>query len=179
MLRGGYQTAVSGTALFPYLASARLPFTHPFGITPGVAPSGHPILSDYEFSVAVGSQYSGLLADSNIHPTNPELAKAKAAAPNSAGVLGVGFDQNLLPRAYRPQNGDSVVLLGDWIVNCGKADFHTEIHPPLLLVTARHGGSAPAGTTVSSIIGRPYRVDQEFRERRPGQPPRLHGTPAR
>ena len=151
---GGYETTAAGIALAPHVVHGLLPFSHPFGL----APNGKLPLSDTLFSLAVGARYTGLLNASNI--------SRRGQVPGSAGLLGVGFDQGLLPRAYLPATGDSVVILGDWVVNCGQRDFHTEIRPPLLLATASRARSAAAGpdTTVSSIVGRPYLVDQEYRE---------------
>src|SRR6266568_453510 len=82
------------------------------------------------------------------------------------------MDQGLLPRGYRPQDGDRVVVFGRWIVDAGHDDFHTEIHPPLITVRA-HQALSPisiaAGSLVrvpdrtnSTVIGRPYLVSQIF-----------------
>src|SRR5207302_7405860 len=85
------------------------------------------------------------------------------------GILGVETDQDLVPLEYRAREGDRVAVFGRWIVDAGHSDFHTEIHPPLLLVTARQGGGAvttqsfpPAEATSVRVISRPYFVSQEF-----------------
>ena len=61
--------------------------------------------------------------------------------------------------AYRPRLGDRVAVFGRWIVDCGHTDFHTEIHPPLVLARAE---SVSADETLSTVVARPYLVSQEF-----------------
>ncbi len=84
------------------------------------------------------------------------------------GVLGMETDHDLLPDTYQPQDGDRTVLFGRWIVDCGHGDFHTEIHPPLLIATGRSSGPGDFGAkcsaeqACSSVIGRPYLVSQFF-----------------
>ena len=75
------------------------------------------------------------------------------------GVLGVEWDAQLVPSPYRPTEGDRIALFGRWIIDAGHQDFHTEIHPPLLMVTASGGTS-----THARITSRPYLVSQSWRE---------------
>jgi hypothetical protein len=84
--------------------------------------------------------------------------------------LGWKCDSKLVPPQFRAKEGDRVALWGRWIVDSGHDDFHTEIHPPLLMATARptriqqqakaRGGARDA--TSVQIITRPYLVSQEF-----------------
>jgi hypothetical protein len=101
-------------------------------------------------------QTAGLANSGGGTPTN--------AALGVPGVLGVETDQGLLPDfstalGYGPQaTGDSVAVWGRWIVDAGHPDFHTEIHPPLLVASAH---PLPGlGETDSTVVGRPYLVDQ-------------------
>lgn len=80
-------------------------------------------------------------------------------------------DADLVPVLYRPEEGDRVCVWGRWIIDTGHSDFHTEIHPPLLMVTARgmptvtdpgHPQAGLINSTVARIISRPYLVSQEF-----------------
>jgi len=75
------------------------------------------------------------------------------------GVLGVEWDAQLVPSPYRPTEGDRIALFGRWIIDAGHKDFHTEIHPPLLMVTASGGTS-----THARITSRPYLVSQHWPE---------------
>jgi hypothetical protein len=147
----------AGWAVRNKIAGLEVPFTHPFG-------------RDYEFYLAPDSQYQTLLVPSNI-AGDEEYAEATCCAQRMGldvpcGVLGVETDKGLLPEDYRANDGDRVAVFGRWIVDAGH-DFHTEIHPPLLMVSARsispQGiGIGPATATLSRVIGRPYLVSQEF-----------------
>ena len=53
-----------------------------------------------------------------------------------------------------------MVVLGRWIADCAHEDYHTEVHPPLLLANAR-GAKAGEGTH-SMLISRPYLISQEY-----------------
>jgi hypothetical protein len=156
---------LSGVALFPPqdaktrgLSSRDVPFTHPFGF-------------DWETFIAPDSAYISLLAPSNgpqaVDEYRDAVQRAQQlglAVPN--GVLNVETDQDLIPPIYRAQEGDRVAVFGRWIVDCGHEDFHTEIHPPLLFVTARTGATqgspTPGSVTVSTVVARPFLVSQEF-----------------
>ncbi len=140
---------LSGWALSPSISDKDNPFLHPFGF-------------DFEFLTAPDPAYQYLAA-----PTNDnEYVAAKALTlqrghpvPN---VLGMEVDQNLVPPFYRTQDGDRVALWGRWIVDTGHGDFHTEIHPPAMLVNARPMAGNTNDETEATIIGRPYLVGQTF-----------------
>jgi hypothetical protein len=75
----------------------------------------------------------------------------------------------MVPKTYQPVLGDRVCLWGRWIIDAGHNDFHTEIHPPLLMVTGhaqRSQFQPPQGrtrdATVCRILARPYLVSQNF-----------------
>ncbi len=150
---------LSGWVVMPAEIAARhgisdsdVPFTHPFGF-------------DWEFFVAPDPQYNCLLASSNKQNPDPndETTLAKQAALNLGlsvpGVLGVETDQDLAPSNYRVVPGDRVAVFGRWIVDTGHSDFHTEIHPPLLVAGAK---KISEDTTHSTVVGRPYLVGQQF-----------------
>src|SRR2546421_4619622 len=134
------------------ISDSDVPFTHPFGF-------------DWEFFVAPDPQYDCLLASSNKHNPNPndEYTLAKQAALDSGlsgpGVLGVETDKDLVPPNYRVVPGDRVAVFGRWIVDTGHSDFHTEIHPPLLVAGAEKKSQDP---THSTVVGRPHLVGQQF-----------------
>jgi hypothetical protein len=132
----------------------------------------HPFLNDYEFHVAPDPRYFDLLAPKM---TDQSYKDATAAAKakfglNVPGVIGMEWDGRLVPAQFKAAEGDRVALFGRWIVDSGHSDFHTEIHPPLLMATARSSRSTQqAGTragkddaTIVRIISRPYLVSQEF-----------------
>jgi hypothetical protein len=143
-------------ALRQGISGGDVPFTHPFGF-------------DWEFYVAPDPQYDCLLASPNKDVTDGDYFGAKQAAKDLglslSGVLGVETDQGLIPPAYRVVPSDRVAglirvaVFGRWIVDDGEPDFHTEIHPPLLLAGAKQ---ISEDETYSTVVGRPYLVGQEF-----------------
>jgi hypothetical protein len=150
---------LSGTVIGPELSGSDNPFLHPF-------------LNDYEFYVAPDQRYLDLLAprmtdDSYKNATKTANTKFGLNVP---GVIGMEWDGRLVPSQFRPAEGDRVALFGRWIIDTGHEDFHTEIHPPLLMATAGSARSSQqAGSragkndaTIVRIISRPYLVSQEF-----------------
>jgi hypothetical protein len=145
---------ISGVAVFPELSNDDVAFTHPFGF-------------DYEFYVAPDQAYRSLLGPDNIAPDD-EYRTAKSRAVSLGlwvpkGTLGIETDQDLVPYDYWIKQGDRVAIFGRWISDCGHTPFHTEIHPPLLMVTARPAFD-PSETESTSvhIISRPWLVGQTF-----------------
>jgi hypothetical protein len=154
----------------PSLSQGDIWFTHPWGF-------------DWEYYIVPDPQYEGLLAASNTG-TNPATGKkdkdyddATTHARNvlrlkaPKGVLGVETDQDLVPPSFRNQltDGARIATFGRWIVDAGHDDFHTEIHPPLLMAVAKPA-PPPAGVQGASrmthleIMSRPYMVGQRFAE---------------
>jgi FIMAH domain-containing protein len=89
------------------------------------------------------------------------------------GVIGFETDQGLVPPDYRAlvHKGDRVAMFGRWIADCGHEDFHSEMHPPLLMAFGRQvlgscqaPGSSAQPVTCSEVISRPYLVSQTFED---------------
>ena len=171
----------TGWVLDPHASGADLPFTHPFGW-------------DWEFMMALDAPYAGLLARGNQVPDAEEANLYNDAAalgiplpsgPDGApSLLGVEIDGGLVPTAFTNGvgEGDRVAVFGRWIVDCGHAvtvpvpnagdpTFRSEIHPPLLMATARVvTGSLVTGATTGPevtrvlLTSRPYLAGQHFVE---------------
>ncbi len=152
----GHIVGLSGTVLEPRISNADMPFTHPFG-------------NDWEFYLVPDEGYTTVLGPSNKREdasTTPETQNAidralsffpeLAHAKNGIGIVEV--DSGLVPQAFRQKPGDRVVIYGRWIVDCGHKDFHTEIHPPLLMANGRTNGPE----TLITLWSRPFLVDQLF-----------------
>lgn len=147
------------TASQDNLSTGDNPFLHPFGF-------------DYEILVAPDPAYVGLLAPQMLGAY--QIAKDKARQSYNVsvpGVIGVETDQDLVPADFRASEGDRVCVWGRWIIDTGHDDFHTEIHPPLVMVAGRLGaepvdpsqpGAGSVAATVTRVISRPYLVSQEF-----------------
>jgi hypothetical protein len=150
-------TEVSGIALDPRPSNSDLPFVHPFG-------------NDFEFELAPDAPYFDLVAETmeGSYSTATERARTEFNM-DVPGVIGVETDLGLVPGQYKPEDGDRVCVWGRLIVDAGHSDFHTEIHPYLVMASARPTPSAqqdPSArtpdATIVRITSRPFLVSQEF-----------------
>jgi len=187
---------LSGTAVHAHLSGSDIPFTHPFADDPG-GPAKHSyghFGDDFGFFVAPDPPYYQLLAATDLaisqmapwfkvdaevftaleianDQTPPDVLTYGGLDLGVPGVLGVEIDQGLIPKEYRPIDGDRVAVFGRWIVDAGHDTFETEIHPPLIVARAyqpilRNGPRVrpqrDPDSTNSSMIGRAYLVSQIF-----------------
>lgn len=154
------EVGLTGTAINPKDSGWDLPFTHPFG-------------NDFEFTIATDLRYAGLLGASNKDPGNATYADDWTAAGGPAsgipGLMPVEIDGALVPADYRVEQGDRVGVYGRWIVDAAHDDFHTEIHPPLLMALARsvddNGNPvtrSESATTLFRLWSRPHQSGQLF-----------------
>lgn len=153
-------TCISGTIINePFVSQKDIQFTHPFG-------------NDYEFHVAPDAAYFELVAP---NMQGSYLASTKRANEQFnlgvPGVVGMEMDSGMVPDDLETATklGDRVALWGRLIVDTAHDDFHTEIHPPLVMVVARQGPSSQQGleadvldATNVEITSRPFLVSQEF-----------------
>jgi hypothetical protein len=65
------------------------------------------------------------------------------------------FGQQL---GYIPQEGDRIAMRGRWLIDCGHADFHGELHP----ITFMAFGHEEGKKTVVHVLANPYRVTQLY-----------------
>jgi hypothetical protein len=158
---------LTGWVVSPDLSDKDVWFTHPFG-------------NDFEFFVAPDPQYEGLLgahntgSDPSGNVTDTEYNAGTTHArdmglPATKGVIGVETDQGLVPEPFQSvvQDKARVAAFGRWIVDCGHGDFHTEIHPPLLLAVAKPqapGIGLPGASQMTHVefMSRPYTVSQRW-----------------
>ena len=154
------EVGIAGFALSPDISPHDLPFTHPFG-------------SDYEYGLLPDAAYENLLAPSNRDPNSGDIGKCFAEARRfglpATGFLGMEVEAGMVPAPFQAASGDRVAVYGRWIVDAGHDDFHTEIHPPLLLararpVNAQEADAYPDGQaqTLMQLWSRPYQAAQKF-----------------
>lgn len=157
----GNLVGCTGWTIAPDYSGADAPFDHPFGF-------------DWEFQVALDDDkngYQALLSPANINPQESGIGQLLASAqglPIRRGLLGVEWDGNLIPQSFksRVRHGDRVAAFGRWILDTGHnftKFWRTEIHPPLLLVSASVGKNprAPASTR-ALFMSRPYLSGQHY-----------------
>ncbi len=151
----------TGWAVAPEYSGADAPFDHPFGF-------------DWEFQVALDDDkngYQALLSPANINPQESGIGQLLAhqqGLPMRRGLLGIEWDGNLIPQSFkaRVRHGDRVAAFGRWILDTGHnfvKFWRTEIHPPLLLVSAgveKHL-RAPESTR-ALFMSRPYLSGQHY-----------------
>ena len=157
------EVGVAGFAIAPDLSGADVPFTHPFG-------------NDYEFAIVPDAEYAGLLAPSNRSGSSDDtinngFAQGRSAGLAVTGILPMEVEAGMVPSTYRAAAGDRVAVYGRWIVDAGHNDFHTEIHPPLLLARAQTVNAQGAtvypdagAITYMQLWSRPYQAAQKFKD---------------
>lgn len=154
------EVGMAGTVIVPDLSGDDLPFTHPFG-------------NDFEFTIVPDAAYLPLLAPANRDSRGvyseswPPARQLFGADP--AGVLALEVDAALVPEADRVKHADRIAVYGRWIVDAGHSEFHTEIHPPLLMAGARcvDATGKPVPPALDAIThvqfwSRPYQPAQRF-----------------
>lgn len=141
-VRRDLKAYASGFVSNLHFGTGDLPFTHPFG-------------SDMTFDMQLDEPYSGLAQQvggglSGIPPGSLHTELAEGLIPH-------GSDGDYLA-GFTPSEGDRAAAFGDWVIDCGHDDFHTELHPPSVLAFAHQDG----GATVSNVFANPYVVTQLF-----------------
>ncbi len=177
---GGFENPLVGVTGWAYKS----------GLSAGDVWFTHPWWYDWEYYIAPDPQYENLLspdfantgidtsksADDPNRVGDADYVAATTAAQNDGlgvpfGVLGVETDQFLVPDTFREtvQSGTRIATFGRWIVDSGHPDFHTEIHPPLLIATANvqpppQGVWGASERTHVEVMSRPFTVSQKFSE---------------
>jgi hypothetical protein len=170
----GKEMMVSGIVHDVGLGGIDLPFDHPFS-------------GDVNFEVELDPPYAGLAKLLGTAGNDPDVASAAwlhveiergqllhdPAAVIHGPATGEPWDILLtappqstlnadaytgLQPDYIPANGDRIVLMGRWIIDCGHTDFHAELHP----LTFMAFGHAVGNKTVVHAIANPYRVTQRY-----------------
>ncbi|HEX7360844.1 MAG TPA: hypothetical protein VF283_10160 [Bryobacteraceae bacterium] len=157
----GNMVGCTGWVVAPDYSGADAPFDHPFGF-------------DWEFQVALDDDkngYQALLSPANINPQESgvgQLLANEQGLPMRRGLLGVEWDGNLIPQSFkaRVRHGDRIAAFGRWILDTGHnfvKFWRTEIHPPLLLVSANAEKNLRApDSTRALFMSRPYLPGQHY-----------------
>jgi hypothetical protein len=170
----GKEMMVSGIVHDVSLGGTDLPFDHPFS-------------SDLNFDVEPDPPYAALAKRLGTGAGDPDAGGADwlhvelelgqllhdpalvvhgPAAGEPWDVLPTAPPQNTLngdtytglQLDYVPQNGDRIVVMGRWIIDCGHDDFHAELHP----LTFMAFGHAVGAKTIVHVVANPYRVTQRY-----------------
>lgn len=146
---------IAGVATSVSVGSGDFPFDHTFG-------------SDFNMDVALDAPYaSAAQLNGDVEgPVHVELAAGQL--PHEPGAPGPATGQewnDMSARArqgivarFLPEQGDRVLVLGNWIVDCGHLNFETELHP---LTFMAHAHVADGKTRVDAFYN-PYRETQLY-----------------
>ncbi|MEP7165678.1 MAG: hypothetical protein ABI741_13345 [Ferruginibacter sp.] len=179
---------LSGTVVDTSTAGTDFPLSHVFGYDPQ---NNNKLFKDWESFIVVDPPFTNLLTKDN-NPSmvdkdgNPIKGEYQDAIRNAlnfhgletigSGVMGLEFESGLIPDVYRSGIGDRIAVFGDLILDCGH-DYHSEIHPPLMLVNAKgfdkvkfqnpfnQNQKIPTSIkdiTFTTVISRPYHVNQLY-----------------
>ncbi len=151
-------TPLAGTVITKRKSGGDFPTMHPFGF-------------DRELFVLPDSPWDVLLAPANKDAkgtckpgTTDEicdaLLRARSIDPSASGIMSVETDSLFMPDGYWPEPGSRVVIHGDWIVDCGHDDYHSEIHPPLIVASASE--DAVTHEVNARFLARPFGVTQRY-----------------
>lgn len=99
-------------------------------------------------------------------PHDPDLILHGPATGQPWDILPSAPPQNSLNASshiglrgeYVPQEGDRIAVMGRWILDCGHASFHSELHP----ITFMAFGHTEDSKTVVHMFGNPYRSSQRY-----------------
>ena len=150
----------SGWVINPEYATTDVPFDHPFGF-------------DWEIQLALDddNEFERLLSPANGRQQEGTSIRLAAALglPVTRGLLGVEWDEGLLPQSFRAlvNHGDRVVIVGRWILDTGHDDFggdwRSEIHPPLLVAAGSvHRDENGGDFTRVVFMSRPFLPGQTY-----------------
>jgi hypothetical protein len=130
---GGKQVMLSGTVAAVHLGPTDDPITHPFGDDLGMDINLDPAFMPFSKTLA-GKQSSE--SETQIHVEIsagfiPHLARNITPAPGQ--TYRQNADANLDPSGFQPgfdtpMIGDPILVMGQWIIDCGHNDFSTELH---------------------------------------------------
>lgn len=146
---------LAGTAEDVYFAIEDFPFDHTMG-------------SDFLIDVVLDAPYQPLaqLAGEPGELLHTELAAGQLPhEEDGAGAQTGETWEELAERSKEdfmagmaPETGDRLIMMGNWVVDCGHLDFQTEFHPMTFLASA----SVHEDATVAHAFYNPYRESQLY-----------------
>ncbi len=143
---------VSGNIYNPHVSDRDVWFDHPFGF-------------DYNFDIQWKSNpnFDFLVSPRVGADEDEDGARLDAQLKGYNGDIHIEMDSQFVPPAYRARAGDVAAVFGRWIVDCGHPNYQSEIHPPLMVVSARALPILKGSSyTQAKVISRPFMVEQSF-----------------
>jgi hypothetical protein len=160
----GIQVAVSGTLAAFHLGPSDLPMSHVFGDDLSMDLTLDPPFQAFARVLGTGGggdgdgegggrlhvELSSGMIPHHAAPAAPAGETWRQASDRDLTGFQDGFDH--------PALGDRVLVQGRWIIDCGHANFQTELHP-MSFVAWTH---AEGATTVARAYAAPYRDAQRY-----------------
>ena len=149
------EVMVSGVATRVVVGTGDFPFDHTFG-------------SDFNMEVAVDPPYMEAAQNFGVVGGDMHVELAAGQMPHQEGEPGpatgqawndmsIRSRQGMIER-FIPDEGARVLVMGNWIVDCGHLNFQTELHPITFMANSRTAG----GKTVVDAFFNPYRETQYY-----------------
>ncbi len=146
---------VAGAATDVSLGAGDFPFDHTFG-------------SDFNMDVVLDSAYAEAAQNSGVVGGNLHVEISEGQLPHEEGPPGPAAGQEWEAMSARSRQGifdrfvpdqDSrVLVMGNWIVDCGHVNFQTELHPITFMANSR----TVDGKTVVDAFYNPYRESELY-----------------
>jgi hypothetical protein len=158
-IAGPKQVAIEGPVRTTHLGPTDLPMTHIYGddlsMDVGLGPSLQPFAQHLGPSNEPTDQLHVELASGLI----PHARVTSVASPTETWRQASDVDlSGFLDGFAEPQLGDSALVAGRWIIDCGHGDYGTELHPMSFLAWSHTSGP----TNVVHAYMNPYRDTQRY-----------------
>jgi hypothetical protein len=151
-LPGGTSRQGFGGASMPAQGVVGPPSVNTSSFFAGDLPFTHPFASDYTTNIQLDPPFEG-------------LAQRRVATDIPKGAIHSELPRGLFPNdpngnlsSFLPQQGDRIATTGKWVLDCGHADYHTELHNMQFLAF----GHARGSETVAHAFAEPYDVTNLF-----------------
>ncbi len=149
------EVMVSGSASNVSLVARDFPPDHTFG-------------SDFTMDAVLDPPYAKAAQRRGVAGGRLHVELSTGQFPHEPGKAGPATGQEWpimaeharqgIYRRFVPDAGARVLVMGNWVVDCGDPNFQTEVHPITFLATARLTG----GKTVVDAFYNPYREAQRY-----------------
>lgn len=149
------EVMVSGVARDVSLGGGDFPFDHTFG-------------SDFNMDVVLDAPYTDAAQRRGVVEGDLHVELSEGQFPHVERPPGPASGQEWeemseqsrqgLVTRFVPDDGARVLVMGNWIVDCGHTNFQTELHPITFIANARVAGEK----TVVNAFYNPYRETQLY-----------------
>ena len=147
---GGKQILVSGSAAATHLGPQDNPFTHPFGNDLSMDVALDSPFKSFSRQLGAAEEKPGQMHVEIVSGVIPHVTRpSQASPPQTWEQLSELNAADFQPGFAQPSKGDRVLVQGRWIIDCGHANYGTELHPMSFLAWTHHQGA----TTVARAYG--------------------------